>query len=98
MDKRIIFAVAGAGKTTYIIDRLSETERFLITTYTTNNVSNLRRKIIEKFGFFPQNITVLSYLKFLYSFCCKPCLGYELNIKGLRYTPRTPKELHGKSI
>lgn len=32
MDKRVIFAVAGSGKTTYIVDSLSRDKRSLIVT------------------------------------------------------------------
>ena len=46
MDKRVIFAVAGAGKTTYIVNRLSRGKRSLIITYTNANYNNLRKKII----------------------------------------------------
>lgn len=44
MDKRIIFAVAGAGKTTTIINKLSLEEDSLIITYTENNFKNLKKK------------------------------------------------------
>lgn len=47
MDKRVIFAVAGAGKTTYIVNRLSRGKRSLIITYTNANYNNLRKKIID---------------------------------------------------
>ena len=67
-----MLAVAGAGKTTYLVNRLNEDERFLIVTYTVNNVSNLRLKIIRRFGYFPSNITLLSYYAFLYHFCFLP--------------------------
>ena len=50
MDKRVIFAVAGSGKTTYIVDSLSRDKRSLIVTYTVGNYNNLCRKISEKFN------------------------------------------------
>ena len=34
MDKKVIFAVAGSGKTKYIVDELSLDKRSLIVTYT----------------------------------------------------------------
>jgi DNA helicase-2/ATP-dependent DNA helicase PcrA len=46
MDKEVIFAVAGSGKTKYIIDALSLDERSLIVTYTNNNLRTLRRRIL----------------------------------------------------
>ena len=48
MDKRVIFAVAGSGKTTHIIDNLNLENKFLLITYTINNVHNLRTGILKK--------------------------------------------------
>jgi len=87
MDKRVIFAVAGSGKTTYLINQLNEGKRFLIITYTNNNVRNLRTGIIKKFGYFPENIKLFSYYSFLYSFCYKPFLHQKLGTKGINYEP-----------
>jgi len=85
MDKRIIFAVAGSGKTSHIIDRLCLNKDHLIVTYTRSNINNLRSRIIQKFGLFPKNIKLLPYFQFLYSFCFRPILGYKLRSKGLHY-------------
>lgn len=87
MDKRVIFAVAGSGKTTYILNQLTLDSRSLIITYTNNNIKNLKIGIIEKFGFFPDNITLLPYFTFLYSFCFKPFLSYKYKTKGINYNP-----------
>ena len=58
MDKRVIFAVAGAGKTTYIVNQLSTTKRSLIVTYTNGNFDNLTSKISRKFdGKWPENVS-----------------------------------------
>ena len=85
MDKRVIFAVAGSGKTTYIIDKLNESKKSLIITYTENNFKNLRHKIIKKFGFFPTNIKVFTYFTFIHSFCYKPLLWFKYQTKGLTF-------------
>ena len=85
MDKRVIFAVAGSGKTTCIIDKLNLEKRFLLITYTENNIFNLRDRIVEKFGFFPSNIRLLSYFTFLHSFCFKPLLSYTVKSKGITW-------------
>ena len=53
MDKRVIFAVAGSGKTTYIIDSLSQDKRSLIVTYTVGNYNNLFRAFKREFGITP---------------------------------------------
>ena len=85
MDKRVIFAVAGSGKTTHIISKLTLDKRFLILTYTTNNIQTLRSSIIRKFGYFPENIKLLSYFVFLNSFCFKPLLSHCVKSKGINW-------------
>lgn len=85
MDKRVIFAVAGAGKTTYIINSLSLEKRALVITYTNNNYRHLRSRIIQKFGCIPLNITILTYYTFLYSFCYRPFLHDKYNSKGINW-------------
>lgn len=85
MDKSVIFAVAGSGKTTHIVNSLDLERRFLLITYTENNLSNLRRKIIERFGAFPSNIALFSYFTFLHSFCFKPFLLLQIRTKGITY-------------
>ena len=88
MDKRVMFAVAGSGKTTYIVKQLAQNKRSLIVTYTTANCDNLRRKITEKFnGIWPSNVTLLSYFSFLYGFCYKPFLSDRYKTRGVIYKP-----------
>ena len=92
MDKRVIFAVAGSGKTTYIVDNLSERKRSLIVTYTIANYNNLSKKIAEKFnGTWPECITLMTYFTFLYRFCYKPYLSEQLKAKGVFYEINTNK-------
>ncbi|MCP8685937.1 AAA family ATPase [Marinobacterium sedimentorum] len=85
MDKKVIFAVAGSGKTTHIINSLSLDRRSLVITYTENNCHHLNRKVIEKFGHIPKNITIQTYYTFLYSFCYKPFLHYIWDSKGINW-------------
>lgn len=94
MDKRVIFAVAGSGKTTYIIDNLSLIKRSLIVTYTTGNYDNLCAKIIKRFnGIWPPKIIVMSYFEFLYRFCYKPFLADKLKLKGILYEDNPKRSL-----
>ena len=86
MDKRVIFATAGSGKTTYVVNSLSCQKRSLIVTYTNANYANLQRKIRSKFdGSWPKSITLLTYFSFLYNFCYKPFLSDKIGAKGLCY-------------
>ncbi|MCJ7969429.1 MAG: AAA family ATPase [Lactococcus lactis] len=76
-DKRLIQAVAGSGKTTYIIEQLEEnSENVAIITYTDVNQEVLKEKIREKFkGRIPENIHVFGLFQFIYSFCLTPYLN-----------------------
>ena len=85
MDKRVIFAVAGSGKTTCIIGKLNLSERSILVTYTKNNTETLKRKVIKKFGYMPNNIVIYSYFSFLYSFCYKPFCSYKVRENGITY-------------
>ena len=85
MDQRLILAVAGSGKTRYLIDRLDLEKRFLIVTYTNNNCKNLKDRICRKFGYLPQNISVRTYFSFLVNFCYKPFFHHILREKGVTW-------------
>ncbi|NMG50963.1 DNA helicase UvrD [Azoarcus communis] len=85
MDKSVVFAVAGSGKTSRLVASLDEVKRFLIVTYTESNHDNLRSKIIQRFGYFPANITLYTYFKFLHSFCYRPFLRSKKNTKGVTF-------------
>ncbi len=86
MDKRIIFAVAGSGKTTYIVNSLEADKRSLIITYTNNNYKNIARKIANKFnGHWPENIALMTYFRFLYYFCYKPFLSDCIKARGISF-------------
>lgn len=85
MDKQLILSVAGSGKTKYLVDKLNLNSRFLIVTYTNNNFFNIKLRVIEKFGFLPENIKIFTYFSFLYSFCFRPFLGRQLKVKGVSY-------------
>jgi DNA helicase-2/ATP-dependent DNA helicase PcrA len=91
MDKIVIFAVAGSGKTTCIIDKLNLIEKSILVTYTINNTETLKRKVINKFGYFPANIVVYTYFSFLYSFCYKPFCSYKIRDNGIAYNLDLPK-------
>lgn len=87
MDKKLILAVAGSGKTKFIIEKLCLKKRSLIITYTENNIRNLTDRVRKKFGYVPENIKIFSYFTFLYSFCYRPLLDYKYNAKGIDWNP-----------
>lgn len=86
MDKTVIFAVAGSGKTTHIVNSLSADKRYLIVTYTISNYKNLMRKIAEQNGgSWPTNVTLMTYFQFLFRFCYKPFLADKIRARGIIY-------------
>lgn len=85
MDRRIILAVAGSGKTTFLINTLDLEKRFLIVTYTDNNVAHIRRCIINRFGYVPQSITLMSYFQFLIHICYRPFLKDKVSARGITW-------------
>ncbi len=85
MDKKVILAVAGSGKTYHIVEQLDNVKKFLLITYTINNTENLRNAVIDKFGFIPNNIVIQSYFTFLYSFCYQPYLSDKISSKGIHW-------------
>lgn len=88
MDKRVMFAAAGSGKTTYIVENLTKEKRTLIVTYTNSNYENLYKKITNKFdGVWPDNVVLMTYFSFLFKFCYKPFLADLIQAKGILYEP-----------
>jgi len=85
MDKRVIFAVAGSGKTTHLINSLSLEKRALIITYTENNHKHLRNSIIKRFGILPKNITLMTYFAFLHGFCFRPHMQLQMGTRGMSF-------------
>lgn len=90
MDKSVIFAVAGSGKTRRLVGELGLEKRVLLLTYTENNMAELRRRIVAKFGHLPANITVTTYFTFLNSFCYRPLLSWQLKTRGISFERPSP--------
>lgn len=70
--KKAVFAVAGSGKTTMLVDSLSHDKRTLLLTYTDANADQLYNAIVKKFGCLPGNIMVSTWFSFLLNFLIKP--------------------------
>jgi len=64
---KIIIACAGSGKTTYIVEEALKLkdQRVLGTTYTNENLDQIKDYFIEKNGCIPANIIVQSWFSFL---------------------------------
>lgn len=85
MDKRVVFAVAGSGKTTQIVESLDPDKRCLVLTYTEQNLLNLRMKVEDRFGGVPQAMVLSTYFAFLHSFFLRPLLGLSMPSRGLNF-------------
>lgn len=85
MGKKVVFAVAGSGKTTRIVEELGAGRRCLVFTYTDENADTLQRKIIAKYGRIPPSVKVMTYFTFLHSFCFRPLIGLKLPNRGLGF-------------
>lgn len=85
MDKRVILAVAGSGKTSFLIEQLNLTSRFMMISYTTNNTEHLRELVMGRFGYIPKNIRVMTLFQFLYRFCYRPLFKDIFNDRGISW-------------
>lgn len=90
---KLLIAAAGAGKTTYLIERaLEQSKNVLITTFTIENTESIRQKIIKRKGYIPKHITIQTWFSFLIQQGAKPYQGslhaelFEKNIKGLHFS------------
>lgn len=75
---RCVVACAGSGKTTGLVQEALKIKdsSVLITTYTTENVDQINKCIIEQNGFVPSNIVVLSWFAFLLRDGIRPYQNY----------------------
>lgn len=72
MSNKIYISAAGSGKTTFILNQainqhkqgLPDGKRILIVTFTNNNQSNIRDRILNQYGYIPRNIEVSGWYSF----------------------------------
>ena len=83
MAKQVMLAVAGAGKTYYICDFLQLEKKNLILAYTHENIKNIQKELIMKYGYVPELTNVMTFDSFIYRFLLCP---YEPSI--LKYFGR----------
>src|SRR5258708_672015 len=69
-----VIAAAGSRKTQLIIDAAlaDPSQRVLITTYTQENLAQIRRRLVEVTGVIPANITTTTWFQFLIRQGAKP--------------------------
>ena len=72
MDKRIILAVAGAGKTYHICHAIDSQKRNLILAYTHENIHNIKNELADAFGKVPELTSVMTFDSFVYRYFVCP--------------------------
>ena len=90
MENKLIIAAAGAGKTTYLVDRACHCDgRVLVTTFTIENEEEIRMKFTQKYGVIPPHITVQTWFSFMLHHGIRPYKGlynaglFDKAIKGI---------------
>lgn len=66
MAKRVILAVAGAGKTYHICHEIDPTKRNLILAFTHENIYNIQKELCDAHGRVPELTTVTTFDSFVY--------------------------------
>jgi hypothetical protein len=73
MDKKIILAKAGAGKTYYICHSIDPNRRNLILAFTNQNISNIIRELQDaNKGTIPESTTISTFHSFVYHTFIRP--------------------------
>lgn len=88
--KKLMIAAAGAGKTTFLVQEALKIKdrKILITTFTDENVIEIKKKFIDINGFIPHNIHIKGWFSFLLQDCLKPyqcVLNKDLFVKKLGF-------------
>lgn len=104
MAKKVILAVAGAGKTYHICHNIDKNKKNLILAYTHENIKNIRKELFCAFGCIPELTTILTFDSFVYRYMVLP---YEPSIlkffekenfvtKGITLNKPEPKIIKNK--
>ena len=96
---RLVVAAAGTGKTSLLVDQaiLYKNEPTLITTYTLNGCEEIKKKFIQKRGYIPPWVTIMSWYQFLLRECVRPyqSILYPSRISSV-FFPESPELFYGK--
>ena len=72
MDKKLILAVAGSGKTYMLCNKIDESKRNLILAYTNENIKNIYHELINKNGYIPSNTIISTFDAFILNYIARP--------------------------
>ncbi|MEW5685061.1 MAG: UvrD-helicase domain-containing protein [Pseudomonadota bacterium] len=78
----VVIASAGSGKTTHLVSEAAARPeaRILITTFTNENTEHIRNCLVERFGYIPANIAVMTWFSFLFGDGVRP---YQNLVSGV---------------
>ncbi|MEU8010207.1 UvrD-helicase domain-containing protein [Micromonospora parva] len=94
---RAVIAAAGSRKTQLIIEAAlaDPSQRVLITTYTQENLAQIRRRLVEVTGVIPAHITTITWFQFLIRQGAKPfqvCVTGKIDhIRSLNFNGQRPR-------
>lgn len=94
---KVIIASAGSGKTTYIIEEALKLkgQRVLVTTYTNENLDQIKAYFIEKNGCMPANVPVQSWFSFLLQDGVRPYQNHKSDrsrVRSIYFFKNTPND------
>ena len=72
MARRIILAVAGAGKTRHVCRSINPAKKNLLIAFTHENIKNLHKELRAVFGSCPELTDVMTFDSFVYQFAVRP--------------------------
>lgn len=86
MAKRVILAVAGAGKTYHICHEIQPDKRNLIVAFTHANIKNIQSELIKAYGTVPEETRILTFDTFVYHMIIRPYEAAIFEYFGEKYT------------
>ena len=72
MDKTIVLAVAGAGKTYNICERVNINKKNLILAFTNENIKNIKNEMNKQYGEIPKLTEIMTFDSFKYKYLICP--------------------------
>jgi hypothetical protein len=99
-SNKAVVACAGSGKTTFIVSEALKVKNsnVLITTYTNENIDQIKQSIIEQNGFIPPNIYVVPWFTFLLRDGVRPyqnCMSSSSRVESI-FFQNTVSRFHRK--
>ena len=85
MDKKLVMAVAGSGKTYLICSSIDPEKRNLVLAFTHANIKNIHHELLRRFGFIPEKTIVSTFHSFLFGDCIRPYHRMICNLYNAKF-------------